>query len=212
MSVNCSWCSIVQGPGILAAFKATEQFFWFVQRVLLFIRGNKNEHRNSVFLYYVSVCIRNSQKVCVDVLGGFCFVFKMPPNWANNIKMRMACGSLNGCELNSHLSSALCTAALLSIYYVVCRLKESCKKIFLVFLTTNSLFFFLHEWKYHSILKLVFLLDESGFEWVQSSTYRVRICLKFVILLEFDSTLSQMCCGKIKYYPKNPADTLTNNN
>ena len=70
----------MQGPGILVALKATEQFFLFVQRVLLFIRGNKNEHRNSVFLYYVSVCIRNSQKVCVDVLGGFCFVFKMPPN------------------------------------------------------------------------------------------------------------------------------------
>ena len=130
----------MQGPGILVALKATEQFFWFVQRVLLFIRGNKNEHRNSVFLYYVSVCIRNSQKVCVDVLGGFCFVFKMPPNWANNIKMRMACGSLNGCELNSHLSSALCTAALLSIYYVVCRLKESCKKFFSFFNYKFSLF------------------------------------------------------------------------
>ena len=115
----------------LVALKVTEQFFWFVQRVLLFIRGNKNEHRNSVFLYYVSVCIRNSQKVCVDVLGGFCFVFKMPPNWANNIKMRMACGSLNGCELNSHLSSALCTAALLSIYYVDS--KKVVKKFFLVF-------------------------------------------------------------------------------
>ena len=92
--------------------------------------------------------------------------------------------------------------------YYVCRLKESCKKNFSRFLTTNSLFFFLHEWKYHSILKLVFLLDESGFERVQSSTYWVWICLKFVILFEFDSTLSQMFCGKIKYYPKNPSFSL----
>ena len=120
-------------PWYTSSFESDWTIFLICPKSAAFHKRKQKWAQKFSFLYYVSVCIRNSQKVCVDVLGGFCFVFKMPPNWANNIKMRMACGSLNGCELNSHLSSALCTAALLSIYYVVCRLKESCKKIFLVF-------------------------------------------------------------------------------